>query len=272
MTGKLPVDLTGAPQTMLATLYGRALDAAAADPILGDDMARDLVRQLDYDWERTGITAKAAPSVTVRSAHFDTWARQFLAVHETATVLHLGSGLDTRVFRLDPGPGVEWYDVDYPDVSALAAQLLPEREHHHLLPASVTDLGWLQLISPDRPTLILAEGLTPYLHRSDGVALLCAVVDRFPSGELQFDAFNRFAIRTQKSNVVVRRAGATLHWAINGPADILRAVPGVRLLAVSSAFDADGFAKIDPVYRTVARAMSAVPVLRMMSQYHRYAF
>ena len=63
--------------------------------------------------------------MTVRSARFDNWAAQFLAAHNRATVLHVGCGLDTRVFRLDPGSGVEWYDIDYPNVISIAKQLYP---------------------------------------------------------------------------------------------------------------------------------------------------
>ena len=82
---EIHVDLSGPPETMLAILYARALDADAAHPILGDAHARDLVRRIDYDWDRTGLTARNAPSVTIRAAHFDGWAREFLAVHDEAT-------------------------------------------------------------------------------------------------------------------------------------------------------------------------------------------
>jgi hypothetical protein len=55
--------------------------------------------------------------------------------------------------------------------------------------------------------------------------------DRFPFGELQFDAFNRLGIKSQWTNTVVRRSGAKLYWGIDGPEDILEVVAGVRLLA-----------------------------------------
>ena len=269
---KIHVDLTVAPQTMLGTLYARAVDAGAEKPILGDTFAKEVVSRIDYDWRKTGLTAKRAGSLTVRTAHFDGWARQFLATHERATVLHLGCGLDGRVFRLDPGPGVEWYDVDYPNVIALCEQLYPPREHYHLVPASVTDPAWLQAIPADRPTLLLAEGLTMYLTEDDGVALLRRVVERFPSGELQFDVFNWFAIKFQKANPVVRRSDSTLHWAINGPEDILRRVPGARVLAAISADDSDAYRQVSAVNRVAGSLMGLIPVIRNVSQYHRYAF
>jgi O-methyltransferase involved in polyketide biosynthesis len=272
VTEKLHVDLSGAPQTMLATFYAKALDADLDRPILGDRFAKEIVDRIDYDWKKTAIRAANSPAVTTRSAHFDRWSRQFLAVHPEAVVLHLGCGLDARFFRLDPGPGVEWYDVDYPDVAHLRQQLYPSRDHYHVIAASVTDPSWFAGIPRDRPTLMIGEGLTMYLTREDGVALLRRVVEHAPSGELQFDAFNRLGIKSQWTNTVVRRSGATLHWGIDGPDDIIKAVPGLRLLAWVSALESDDFARVPWYYRATLSAMRLVPSLRYMAQYHRYAF
>lgn len=257
---------------MLATLYAKALDADALDSVLHDTWAKDVVAQIDYDWATTTITARNAPSVALRSAHFDTWASRFLAVHPESVVLHLGCGLDSRYFRLQPGAGVDWYDVDYPDVAALRRRFYPEASGYHVVAASVTDPGWLDEVLDDRPTLMVGEGLTMYLTEADGIALLTRIVDRFPSGELQFDAFNRLGIKTQWSNAVVRRSGSTLHWAINGPGQILESVPGTRLLQWVPVFEADAFAQTPPLYRVMAAVMNRIPGLRTMAQFHRYAF
>jgi hypothetical protein len=40
----------------------------------------------------------------VRAKHLDDWTREFLAAHRRATVLHLGCGLDSRVFRVSASP------------------------------------------------------------------------------------------------------------------------------------------------------------------------
>ena len=111
-----------------------------------------------------------------------------------------------------------------------------------------------------------------YLTRADGIALLRRIVEKFPSGELQFDAFNRLGIKSQWMNAVVRRSGSTLYWGINGPGDIVDAVPGVRMLAWESPFDSATFQDVAWYYRAMARVMSVAPSLRYMAQYHRYAF
>ncbi|MGO9929771.1 MAG: class I SAM-dependent methyltransferase [Mycobacterium sp.] len=266
------VDLHGPPQTMLATLYAKALDADFPDPILGDRYAKEIVERIDYDWTKTAIAARNSQSVTIRTAHFDTWVRQFLAAHSSAVVLDVGCGLDSRYFRLQPSPQVEWYDVDYPEVAELRTRLYPAADHYHLVAASVTDPAWLAETPDDRPALMIAEGLTMYLSEKDGIALLRRIVDRFRCGELQFDAFNRFAIRSQWINTVVRRTGSTLRWGINGPGEILEAVPGTRLLSWLRWFESNTFQRLSPVYQVTGRVMSVVPALAGMSQYHRYAF
>ncbi|MGH3554779.1 MAG: class I SAM-dependent methyltransferase [Mycobacterium sp.] len=266
------VDLSGAPQTMLATLYAKALDADFETPILGDRYAKEIVEQIDYDWKKTTITARRAPSVTTRSAHFDAWAGEFVAVHPSAVVLHLGCGLDSRFLRLQPGPGVDWYDVDYPGVIELREQLCPVRDHYHLVAASVTDPAWLAAIPDERPVLMIGEGLTMYLTEQDGTALLRRVVEHFGSGELQFDAFNRLGIKSQVLNTVVRRSGATLRWAIEGPDDIVATVPGVRLLACERWFESHTFAQLPRSSRLLGKVMALIPAVANMSQYHRYAF
>lgn len=257
---------------MLATLYLKALDADFDRPVLGDRYAKEAVSRLDYDFSGIGITAKWAPLITVRTAQYDIWAGQFLAVHQRCTVVHLGCGLDSRVFRLEPGQGVQWYDVDYPAVIALREKIYPMRPRYHLIATSATDQSWLDQIPVDRPVLLLAEGISMYLREDDGVALLRHVVDRFPSGELQIDFYNWLAIKSQKMHTLVRRTGSTLHWAVNGPPDILSRVPGLRLLIAVTLFDASTFRRASAVFRLVSGPVRAVPPLRTALQYHRYAF
>jgi methyltransferase (TIGR00027 family) len=271
---KVRVDLAGPAQTMLDMLYAKALDAEADDPILGDEYARELVRQIDYNWDRTKITArnKKAFFAALRTAHFDEWARQFIAAHPESVVLHLGCGLDARRLRLQPGPGVDWYDVDCPEVIALRERFYPSDGCYRLVAASVTDPGWLAAIPNDRPVLLLAEGLTMYLEEAAGVALLRRVVQRFPSGELQFDALTRLGIwSSQKLLPVVRQSGSTLRWSVEGPSDILRAVPGTRLVSSIPYLDPDLLARAPRRYRLTARLLTPFPLVKKASQFYRYA-
>jgi len=272
VTDKVSVDLSGAAQTMLTTLYCKALDADCDRPILGDGFAKEAVGRIDYDWRELGIADRWTPLVTVRTAQYDIWASQFLAVHQHATVVHLGCGLDSRVFRLDPDPDVEWYDVDQPAVIALRERVFPSRPGYHLIATSATDASWLDRIPADHPVLLLAEGISMYLTEHDGVALLQRVVDRFRSGELQIDFYNWLGIRSQQTHKLQRQSGSTLYWAVNSPHDILDRVPGIRLLTATTFFDASTFSRVPAGFRRASGLVRAVAPLRRMFQYHRYAF
>jgi O-methyltransferase involved in polyketide biosynthesis len=121
-------------------------------------------------------------------------AQQFIARHPNAVGLDLGAGLDSRVFRLDPPATVDWYDVDYPEVVTARQRLLPARANAHTIAADLTDPGWLDAVPAGRPALIVADGLMAFLTPDDMITLVNRLVGHFPSGELAFNGYSRFAI------------------------------------------------------------------------------
>jgi O-methyltransferase involved in polyketide biosynthesis len=216
-------------ETWLATLYGKALDAGKERSILGDHFAAEAVDRLDYDFAALKLPGGADITLPMRARLFDAWTRAFLDAHPACTVLHLGCGLDTRVLRLDPGPGVRWYDVDLPAVVALRRQLYPERPGYTTVAASVTDPAWLAEVPGDTPVIVVAEGLFMYVPEAEGVALLRRVVERFPSGEITFDAYTASMVGLVSRLATVRGAKVELVWGIDDPRDLERAVPGLTL-------------------------------------------
>ncbi len=273
---RVHVDLTGPPQTMLDMVYARLLDADSPQPVLGDPWAKTLMDRVDYDVTKSPIVKqrrRQTMSIAVRGAQLDIWTRQFLANHDRAVVLQIGAGLDSRVFRVDPGPNVDWYDIDYPDVIALRERFYPTRPNYRLVASSATDPSWLDAIPADRPALFIAEGVSMYLTESDGVGLLRRVVERFPSGELQLDFWSRFGSKAmRKNNTVVRWSNSELGWTVDEPDDILSAVPGTRLIRAIPIFEADTTQRLTRGYRRFTKVAARTPVLRKIVQLHRYAF
>jgi O-methyltransferase involved in polyketide biosynthesis len=96
---KIVPDLGHVQETLLIPPYARARDATRRHPVLHDERAAALVNSLEYDFSRFG-----GPSLlgcVLRSAILDGWVRRFMTQHPAATVVELGSGLDTRFDRLD---------------------------------------------------------------------------------------------------------------------------------------------------------------------------
>ncbi|MEV0378533.1 class I SAM-dependent methyltransferase [Nonomuraea sp. NPDC050643] len=266
------VHLTEEKATLLATLYGKALDARSPNPILGDRMADEVIGRIDHDFTKTGITPSTAEAVALRARFMDRWAGEFLARHPEAIVLQPGCGLDTRVFRMDPPPSVRWYDLDYPEVIELRERLFPERPGYTMIGSSATELAWLEQVPRDAPVLVVAEGLLYYLDPAGGPELLRAIVERFPGGQLIFDALSRLGLRLQKLNKPVQNAGAAVHWGIDGPAVLEAIHPRLRCVSAVSAFEIDGFEDLSKTHRVSAWIVKALPGMRRSAAFYRLEF
>lgn len=231
------VRLTNESETYLLTLYGKALDSRAKHPILGDTFADEVVHRIDFDFEKLKLPKGGAITLPIRAKHLDMWTREFLAANPHSTVLHLGCGLDSRVFRIDPPATVRWYDIDLPEVIELRRRLYPERHDYEMIATSVTDLHWLDNIPADRPVIVVAEGLVMYLPEQDGVALFKRITEQFSSGQIIFDAYSRLTVRminTVARLIAVRSkptaAGTRLFlpWGIDH--ELEKQVPHLRIV------------------------------------------
>lgn len=273
VTDRVKIALTGAPETMLATLYARAQDAKSPHSVLHDRYAAEAVARIDYDFSKTKIKGTQAVGVALRARQLDVWTSEFLAIHRESTVLHLACGLDTRVFRIDPPDTVRWVDVDYPDVVALRRTLLSERGgDYRLIESSVTDDAWLEGIPADRPTLAVFEGLTMYLTQAEGQSLIRRITGRFPSGQLAFDCYGSIGIKLQKLVPAVRNAGATLHWGIDDPGQIEALHPALRCIEDLRSTDVAGEEHLPLSGRIQMKVISHIPALRDIGRIMRFSF
>ena len=197
---------------------------------------------------------------------------EYLDTHPDCIVVHLGCGLDTRSHRVNPPSGVRWYDIDLPDVIELRRRLYPEREGHHTIGSSVTDPHLFDAIPHDKPVLAVAEGLSMYLSRRDGEALLRRIIEHFPSGQVIFDTGNRWGIWMAQQIPAVKASGARLDWSINDPRELEKAVPGLVLDTEWSYSDAPEVSRLPWAIQQTLRLMDRVTVLRRLGCLVRYRF
>ncbi|PSK88093.1 O-methyltransferase involved in polyketide biosynthesis [Murinocardiopsis flavida] len=268
------ISLTGAPATMLATLYARALDNRLPVPVLGDTEADRTVRRIDYDFGAMGIKdTSSVVGVALRAKYFDDWTTEFLAAHPDATVLHLACGLDTRVHRIAPPASVRWIDVDYPDVIRLRERLLPDPGgDYRMVASSVTDDAWLDEIPADRPTVAVFEGLSMYLTKDDGKRLIQRITGRLPSGQLLFDCYGTVGVRMQKLVPAVRNTGAILHWGVGDPHEIEGWHEGLVLLDTLRSVELPGNAQMTASARAGMWVMARIPGLRDIGRLLRFSY
>ena len=266
------IRFTKEKETMLMTLNGRAIQSQWKNPILRDPWAEEAMRHIDYDigksykgvgswrvWNKIGCTI-----IATRGATFDLLASRYLADHPDASVLHVGCGMDSRVFRVDPPATVRWFDVDYPDVIELRRQLFPERAACRLIGSPLEDLRWLHEVPRDRPGLLIAEGVLHYLSETEVKALLNAVVAHFPEGQMIFDICNPWIVKRAGSNV--GGTGATYRWGPDDPQDIKQLEPKLELIKEFRTSELVAFSRFPLLARFLFRAQELNLTMRRMER------
>jgi methyltransferase (TIGR00027 family) len=171
--------------TALSVAAARAVETAAADPLIRDQFAYLLVSTAGQPWARLASSLDwigdddhgrrahrlSVDYQAVRTHYFDSYFAEATATGIRQVVI-LAAGLDSRAFRLDWPAGTTVYEIDQPQVvhyktttmeSAGAAATADRRTVQVDLrddwAAALTAAGF----DPGQPTAWLAEGLLPYL-------------------------------------------------------------------------------------------------------------
>jgi O-methyltransferase involved in polyketide biosynthesis len=168
MMEKVAVALERVPETLLWTLYHRAVEARRPDAVLHDPMAVELVDRIDFPFrERFGTGEDFSQWQALRARCFDDALRRFIAAHPTGTVVALGAGLETQFWRVDDG-SVRWLTVDLPKVIGLRQRLLPKSDRLRTVGTSALDPSWMDEVDDYAGVLITAQGLLMYLEPEEG--------------------------------------------------------------------------------------------------------
>ena len=259
--------LTGEKETLLITLYARALDYRSKDSILNDSKADEIMRAIDYDFERLRGFGNGNV-IVARARQLDEWLKEFLESSPNAIVLNVGCGLDTRVSRMNPPAGIGWFDVDYPEVIKERRNFYSDREGYQMIESSITEPGWMDEVPSGRPVIVTADGVMEYLTAENVRTFLRRVTDRFPSGQVAFDVMNSFAVRSGKSDLK-RTTGAEHKWAVDNIREVdelnpmLRRVDNITVL----------WSKYFPLeYRLLYGVAGLFPSFRNMIRLLRYEF
>jgi O-methyltransferase involved in polyketide biosynthesis len=253
--------LSGVAETLLLPLYNRAMESQRPDAMLKDEKAVELVTQMRLDFSRVRQIPMPELLKVLRiifTREMDRYAREFLARHPQAVVVHIGCGLDTRFERVDNGR-VEWYDLDVPDVIDLRWKLIgDEAGRYHLLGCSVLKDAWLEAVkvhSP-HPILFLAEAVFIYFMEAQVKSLVLTLRDHFPGAELVFDGWRPFEVwlGNRYFSLSNSQFAGLMHWGFWRGQEIEGWGDGIHLLDEWGFFDQpeprmDSFRWMAPIFR-----------------------
>jgi len=216
-------NLSSVSETLLITLYIRAVESQRPDALIKDEIAEALVKKISndglYDFNRIKslhLSEANKLAVILRNREFDYYAWDFLTRHPNAVVVHIGCGLDTRFERVDNGQ-VEWYDLDLPEVIGLRRKLIGETGRRcHLLSCSVLNGTWLDTFSArvQPPFLFIAEGVFMYFTEAQIKSLVLTLYDRFPGSELVFDALSPIHVWRHNLQIHTFKVADHVNWGI----------------------------------------------------------
>jgi methyltransferase (TIGR00027 family) len=226
--------LPGVSRTAVWVAGMRAAESERADRLFDDRFAGVFVSTAGGG----GVTQPAELPGTneflaIRTRFFDDQVRAACSAGVRQVVL-LAAGLDCRSFRLDWPDGVRLFELDLPEMFAFKEPVLASAGAVARCVRAVVAVDlrgrWADALTaagfdPGAATGWLAEGLLPYLHRSDGDQLLATVTELSASGSravfdhLEASAAARPAMRA--TSETVRQMGAELMPTVDSPADWL---------------------------------------------------
>ncbi|WP_432784508.1 hypothetical protein AAEX37_01473 [Oligella sp. MSHR50489EDL] len=205
--------------TLMLTLYARAIESQHAHPILYDEYAIQMVEQIDYDFSIFENISTTSAGVAIRSKHFDHICRQFIEAHAQPIVVVLGCGLDTRKQRLEPiSDQAVFIQLDLEEVIALRERLLPMAASEQYIAANILDTHWMDQLRAQYPQgdfLFIIEGVLMYLTKEENQQFFYELAERFIGAELHFDLFNRWMSQNTALHEGVNRTQASFKFGLN---------------------------------------------------------
>lgn len=215
------VQLGAVQETLLVTLWARAVEAQKSRPILNDRRSVEIVDRMSYDFDRFRSAPASQIGVCIRSLQLDRWVQGFLREHPNGTVVEIGAGLNTRFERVDNG-SVRWFDLDLPDAMMLRRRFFEESDRRTLISASVLDSDWIGVVkaAADGPFLLVAEGVFMYLPERDLRPLFSRLADAFPGALLLFDTMSTWWVENQRRHDALEHVEARLQWGLDDVGDL----------------------------------------------------
>jgi methyltransferase (TIGR00027 family) len=186
-----PKPIQDVSETALMVAMWRAAENTQPNPLYCDPLALKLAGDRGREIVKDVPMARLSCwMMAIRTRIIDDLIREAV-VDGIDCVLNLGAGLDTRPYRMELPSNLFWVEVDSAEIIELKeSSLLGERPICKLerIPCDLTDASarhaLLALVSAkSRTTLVLTEGIIPYLSEEE-VAALASDLNKYPCFQL----------------------------------------------------------------------------------------
>ena len=224
----MKIKLEGVMETMLITLDARARDYKAEKSILKDKKSYEMVDMIDYDFDSFNTEKINHLGIISRAKVMDDEVKRFIEKHPDCHIVSLGSGLDTRFFRVDNGK-IHWYDIDFPEVINLRKKFFEENDRVKNIEKSALDRTWTKEIdTKGEELLIISEGMIMYFYPKQVKEFLNILTDSFDKFELHLDCLSKRLVNKAKKNKAVKRTKSEYHFGVTDGRELIELNPKLK--------------------------------------------
>ena len=252
------VDLTGIPETMLQTVYARAVETKKNRGILNDKKSVDIVSKLDYDFSNAKKDSAMQIGTIARTIVLDKLVKNFIDKNPNACVINIACGLDARYLRVDNG-NLLWYDLDLEETINIRKRFFSDTEKNKMIASSVLDFQWIDRVNTEgRPILIIMEGLSMYLQEKDIREILNCFTNRFKGATFLIETMNPIVVRNFREKSI-EGSNAKFTWGIKNGKALEKYNNNIKCLEDHSLIE--GMEKMMPIYKVIGK----IPFIRNLS-------
>ena len=230
--------LNGVPETLLVPLFYRAKETQDPEPLIRDEKAVEIVNSINYDFSHCTKWLTQA-SVVIRLQIFQDKIKQYIQNNPDCIVINIAAGLDNLFSELDNGR-VQWFDLDFPQVIDIRKQYIDETDRRKFIASDALEFGWIDSVDVgNKPVLIIAEGLLPYLPEVKAKLLLSTLADRFKNSQIILDIFGSFTVGREwlVSEFSHIKPKPSFLWSPHNPNDLEGWDKRYKILNVENLFD-----------------------------------
>lgn len=201
-------------KTLYIPLYGKAF-VSRKGIILNDPKAEEIWAAEGFPLRGKSASKWLAYYMGMRAAVFDRWLTSRLEADPSASVVHIGCGMDSRCDRVGSWGGT-WFDVDFPEVIQERSRYYQEDDSYKMLSADVRSADWLERL-PEGNAIIVMEGVSMYLTPEELQQLLERLAAHFDGIHLMADCYTEFAAKASKFKNPINDVGVTRVYGLDDP-------------------------------------------------------
>ena len=223
-----------------------------------DDMAAEIVSQLDYDFSNADKDGAMSSGVIARTIVLDEMVGQYLTKHPKTVVVNIACGMDTRCYRMK-GKYLRWYNVDLPETMEVRECFLTEDGPIYQIAKSAMDASYIDDITYEgEDVLVVIEGLSMYLKEAD-IRQIFAIIDQaFPKAMVLIEVMSPFVVKHIKEKSI-EGSNAKFTWGIKNGKLLEQMVPSFTYKKEVSLVE--GMKKLMPIYHVIGK----IPAVRNIS-------